>query len=333
MSRERQLFAACAGGNLEALRSIPLGDVCLLANVTNEEGETPLLLAAERGDLEMCKYLVEDARAYVDCTKGLSVHNVRTKNDGGTPLLIAARKGHLAVAQYLVSRGANVNHRKMGGATPTYISTQEGHLEMLKFLVASGGDPSITIDDQGTCVYIAAQNNRLDCLLFLVDECHQDPTLADVENWAPLHIATQEGYEEVVRVLLDRGCDPLSVIKELGWNAAGIAVRNCRASIFRLFVERYEVKMFDPAANDSWGLPHIAAGMNAVSILQYILDKGVDPDIRMSDGLTPLHIAVRNSNIVACHVLLAYGADLEARSLYDQSVEDYSVERPAMKSW
>ena len=72
-----------------------------------EDGRTLLHIAAWKGRLDICKYLVSggvDARAQ--------------DKYGNTPLHRAAYRGHLEVCKWLVSKGADVNARDNRFRTP-----------------------------------------------------------------------------------------------------------------------------------------------------------------------------------------------------------------------
>ena len=59
---------------------------------------TPLCIAAQRGHLEVVRFLVE---------AGANKDQGRT-DTGATPLFTAAQNGHLEVVQFLVESGANM---------------------------------------------------------------------------------------------------------------------------------------------------------------------------------------------------------------------------------
>ena len=62
------------------------------------DGETPLLIAAGEGHLEVVRHLVE-----VGALKD------QARNDGATPLFVAARAGHLDVVRHLAEVGAQID--------------------------------------------------------------------------------------------------------------------------------------------------------------------------------------------------------------------------------
>lgn len=89
-------------------------------NARNEEnGDTPLIMAAEFGFRGVCDALLAGGA-------NVNAYNV----DGATPLLIAALKGHLDVGTVLFAAGANINAANLSGAMPLLASVQEGHLKV-----------------------------------------------------------------------------------------------------------------------------------------------------------------------------------------------------------
>jgi ankyrin repeat protein len=75
-------------------------------------GETPLTRAAWKGDMDICKILIENGA------------NLEAKDAywGDTALMLAARNGNQYLVKYLVSRGADVNARNNNGETPLVLA-------------------------------------------------------------------------------------------------------------------------------------------------------------------------------------------------------------------
>ncbi len=96
-------------------------------DLSNNVGETPLMLASIEGDLPVVKVLVLQNKAKVD-------------HIGWTPLHYACAKGQLEVAQFLVANGANVDSRGPNGSTPLMMAAQSGNEELIKFLLDKGAD-------------------------------------------------------------------------------------------------------------------------------------------------------------------------------------------------
>jgi hypothetical protein len=88
-------------------------------------GDTPLILAALRGSVEICKLLLEHGA------------KIESKNiDGFTPLLCACQEGHLSVVSLLIDRGANVEASTILGSRSLHIAAQNGRLGIVKALIA-----------------------------------------------------------------------------------------------------------------------------------------------------------------------------------------------------
>ncbi|CAG9799312.1 unnamed protein product [Chironomus riparius] len=96
----------------------------------NERGETPLHIAAKKGDLEGAKKLLEQG----------SNPNV-TDFAGWTPLHEAANHGHYHLAQILIKFGANVMATGLDDMTPLHDAASFGNQKLVKMLIEKGADP------------------------------------------------------------------------------------------------------------------------------------------------------------------------------------------------
>ncbi|XP_031347220.1 ankyrin repeat domain-containing protein 12 isoform X3 [Photinus pyralis] len=95
----------------------------------NERGETPLHLAAIKGDVEqVCKLLSHHADPNV------------ADFAGWTPLHEACNHGWFEVACRLVQAGANVNARGFDDDTPLHDAAVNGHLKLAQYLLEKGAD-------------------------------------------------------------------------------------------------------------------------------------------------------------------------------------------------
>ncbi|VVC86225.1 ankyrin repeat domain-containing protein 12 isoform X6 [Leptidea sinapis] len=96
----------------------------------NERGETPLHVAAIRGDHEQVRKIINQGQD----------PNV-TDFAGWTPLHEACNYGWLQVVAVLVSCGANVNAKGLDDDTPLHDAATSGNLKMVKFLIEHGAQP------------------------------------------------------------------------------------------------------------------------------------------------------------------------------------------------
>ncbi|KAK2900435.1 hypothetical protein Q8A67_008550 [Cirrhinus molitorella] len=98
-------------------------------NKRNERGETPLHMAAIRGDVKQVKELI-----------GLGA-DVSVKDFAGwTPLHEACNLGYYDVAKVLIGAGAEVNTQGLDDDTPLHDASSSGHTDIVKLLLRHGGN-------------------------------------------------------------------------------------------------------------------------------------------------------------------------------------------------
>uniref|UniRef100_A0A8C1IRF1 Ankyrin repeat domain 12 n=1 Tax=Cyprinus carpio TaxID=7962 RepID=A0A8C1IRF1_CYPCA len=98
-------------------------------NKRNERGETPLHMAAIRGDVKQVKELI-----------GLGA-DVNVKDFAGwTPLHEACNLGYYDVAKVLIGAGAEVNTQGLDDDTPLHDASSSGHKDIVKLLLRNGGN-------------------------------------------------------------------------------------------------------------------------------------------------------------------------------------------------
>jgi ankyrin repeat protein len=201
------LIQAVAHGMIDAARCL-VRDLKADVDQADEQGMTPLFIAAQLSNLEMVRCLVTDLGANVDlASKG-----------GNTPLHSAAQEGHLEVVLCLVKElRADVNKTNQNGCTPVYIAAQEGFVNIVRCLVEIlGADVNQASLNGCTPLYIAAQEGNLGMVQCLVEELSADVNQAAHVGSTPLMIAAERMHHKVVRYLLKHGADPQALHREFG---------------------------------------------------------------------------------------------------------------------
>ncbi|WP_252120576.1 ankyrin repeat domain-containing protein [Candidatus Chromulinivorax destructor] len=213
-----------------ALHNIVRGWLRAWGNKKYIDGSTPLHIAAEKGHMEIIKFLLAAGvsvdiqmpngatalyfaaqNGYTEIVRlliqgGANVDIQRTDN-GYTALCIAAEKGHLEIVRFLVEHGADVNMKKnVNGATSLYLAAEKGHIEIVKFLLAAGASVDMQMDNEATSLYIAAQNGYTGIVRLLI-EGGANVNIQIIEGSTPLHIAALYGHAEIVRILLAAGAN------------------------------------------------------------------------------------------------------------------------------
>lgn len=107
-------------------------DAGLSPNLTNEKGDSLLMLASYNGSFETAKMLLE---------KGAEVDK---KNDRGqTPLAGVAFKGNLEIVKLLVENGANIDENNGLGMTAYSFAVMFGRSEVASYLASKSKNKSL----------------------------------------------------------------------------------------------------------------------------------------------------------------------------------------------
>jgi ankyrin repeat protein len=95
-------------------------------DVRNHAGETPLMMAA--------------LKAEVDAATALVAHGASVRKDGWSPLHYAATGGSAAIVKLLLDKGALLEARSPNGSTPLMMAARYGNEEAVDALLAAGAD-------------------------------------------------------------------------------------------------------------------------------------------------------------------------------------------------
>ena len=118
-------------------------------NLPNQQGETPLMMAAIKGNLELVKKLV---------ARGADVNR-----EGWTPLHYAASAGlehSVDIARYLLEEHAYIDAPSPNGSTPLMLAAQYSSEGMVKLLIEEGADVSLRNQQGQTAVDFARRSER-----------------------------------------------------------------------------------------------------------------------------------------------------------------------------
>lgn len=95
----------------------------------NAENESPLMLAALKGRLEICKDLI--------------ARDADVNRPGWTPLHYAATGGHIEVMQLLLDHHAYIDASSPNGSTPLMMAAMYGTDNAVKLLIEAGADITV----------------------------------------------------------------------------------------------------------------------------------------------------------------------------------------------
>jgi ankyrin repeat protein len=118
----------------------------------NEKGDTALLLAARRGDIEVVQALLDPPV----CA------NIHTRNlKGSNALIAAAMKGHTEICKLLLKHGADVNQSTDSSDTALSLAIWQNHTDVCLLLMHAGAQVD-NVDKFGDCLAYGTRVLRAD---------------------------------------------------------------------------------------------------------------------------------------------------------------------------
>lgn len=205
---------------------------------------------------------------------------VRMFTKSMTGLHICGIFGLETLAGYLIQNGADLNQRNSYGDTPLHEAVTHERIVVAQLLLSGGAD-------------VNAQ---------------------DTNGRTPLHIAARTS-EVLLQELLRHGANPDALDRK-----GRIPLHKAIGSrIFRLLVEK--TTNFNVSDNGGRTILHAAVieGGGSVKKVRLLLDQGIDVELKDSTSATALHHAAMLDRVEVGRLLLEHGADVNARTIKDET--------------
>ena len=203
-------FAAHAGsvGVLEYIVNLHPA----LVDDKDADGCTALMLALMKAHTEAAKLLLD---------RGAAV-NIAS-SDGGTALHHAAGAGDDELCGMIIERGGEVDAASSAG-TPLHWAAGEGAIGALSTLLEHRADPN-TLDPRGiSAVAMAVVRGAKGCTEMLIN-ANADCLLTLPGNMTPLHVASDMGNLEVVKMLVGAEGSATEMLDENGHSPLSLAIQ------------------------------------------------------------------------------------------------------------
>lgn len=146
-------------------------------NAPSSTGFTALMVAADQGNLEMYRFLLEKgASKFGKVTSGSKAYI------GKEPFYFAVAGGELLIIKDLFKKEALKNHK--GDNYPLHHASFKCHRDVIDFLLEEGADPGYQNSKGRTALHVASENNCINGVISLI-EAGADPLLKDKSGKAP----------------------------------------------------------------------------------------------------------------------------------------------------
>uniref|UniRef100_A0A8R1E2Y5 Ankyrin repeat and sterile alpha motif domain-containing protein 1B n=1 Tax=Caenorhabditis japonica TaxID=281687 RepID=A0A8R1E2Y5_CAEJA len=190
------------------------------------------------------------------------------------PIHLAAWNGNLEIVKMLLLQALEkpvdlLNAVNIFNETPLHLAVQRGHLEVVRYLIKKNADPFIRNENRENVLDVASRIGSAEAIRLLCEKWPKFPVQSAYESLRmgapdvkrtfpaiyPFHLAAKYNHVECMRALLDNGFD------------AGYTTEDGTAL-------------------------HVAAACGQVEAVKFLLQIGVDTDIKNQHGQTVLEMII-----------------------------------------
>ncbi|GFU11197.1 ankyrin-3 [Nephila pilipes] len=259
-----------------------------LVNIDIDLGPNPLHLAAGNGHYDLVKLLL---------SYGASIDH--KDENMRTALHCCIIKGHFDIVELLVKRGADIEAKDFRGRTPLHMAVNKGYYEISKFLISKGAyiyskDAS---DSTALSESIIQGHDEIMKLLLLNEADVRDE---DDINVTSILKSFLKDYTVISNSLLRKA--------NIDIENYGLTVLHLGALLGNLELVKYcfgkDKSCIDARDSSDLTALHMAVLSNHPEIVSFLIDNGVEINVKDTNGHTPLLLAASNNSIKITRLLI-----------------------------
>lgn len=290
--------------------------------------------AARAGDIDTIRKLVSE---------GVDI-NARKQGEGGAPLQTATNWNNFEAVKTLISLGANVNAG--GGRGAPLLRAAGRDTRIVKLLIDAGGDVNYAEAKHRYTPLSSAAGNRTETFESLTEsggytgpfpdsletvrlllEAGANPNHIDAFSESPLRIAMRTGNTEIARLLLPAGADVHQRISPETGSQRGDTVLMETIGHYAVYRDIAAIRLlldFGANPNDrneldyredqekrggpwqGYSVLSYAAKYGFYDVVKLLLERGADPTLSRTDGVTAYELSLREKHPKTAALLNSY---------------------------
>jgi ankyrin repeat protein len=258
------------------------------ANVVDGNGVPALMAATLFGDVKLMELVLAHGA------------DANRAGPGGTTALIWAVPD-VAKVRLLLAHGASVNAKSDNGRTALLVaSSLPGTVDLLKLLLDRGADLRAQDGASATALSLALRSSDLDVVKFLVGSGLDPKTLSP----GAVRVALARWDRPTTDFLVARGINPPAdlLLTTANWEPTDLVAHwiDAGASVNATSNAQYSrTPLLSAVASDA---------PSSVANLRLLLERGADPNARMTEGESALDFAIYKGDRAKMQLLEQHGA-------------------------
>uniref|UniRef100_A0A6J0V738 Transient receptor potential cation channel subfamily A member 1 n=1 Tax=Pogona vitticeps TaxID=103695 RepID=A0A6J0V738_9SAUR len=204
-------------------------------------------------------------------------------------------------------------------ATPLHHAAEQGQLELMQMIIDSSAEALNVTDSCGnTPLHWATKKNQTESVKLLLSR-GANPNILNSNTMAPLHLAVQSLYNELVKIFIEHSTTDINLEGESGNTPILIACYKNNVEALKLLIE----KGGNICKGNSMGCMavHAAAFSGAKGCMEILIKRGeelgysTESHINFTNNgkCSPLHLAVQSGDLEMIKMCIEYGAQIDLK--------------------
>ncbi|XP_071098269.1 serine/threonine-protein phosphatase 6 regulatory ankyrin repeat subunit A-like [Haliotis cracherodii] len=301
------LHVACCGGDVHMVKHV-LCNKQFGPEDRGKFGRTPLMMAAEKGQIRVFDSLINRA-----CDiKALDFQ-------GYNVLHVACFGGDIDMVSHVLTKTKlDIESKGQYGRTPLMVAANKGHKRLFEFLVSMGCDVAAVDEDTNNILHVACQGGSLGMVKYIISQKIFPAEVKGRLGRTPVMHAAYFGQNEVFDYLVSKGCS-LSVIDSDGDTILHMACYGGNQELVEAVLSKGVVGI---ETKGKYGRTPVmtAADFGHMNIFDFLVSKGCDLSVVDANGDNILHVACYCGNVdMVMHLISQKVCGIESRGKYGRT--------------
>lgn len=211
-----------------------------------------------------------------------------------------------------IKNGVDINSTNSEGLTALHISVEYERINIIDFLLENGAEIDIQCNKGNTPLMHGIEKNVQEEIINKLITCKSNFDIQNVKGKTALMLATEKGYKNVIRILLEAKCQ--YDLKDHEDNTIlHLTIDKC--DILKLFLEKLKYSNCINSKNKR-GFTPLLHNIHDIESVKILLASNVDPNACSTlEGVTALLLAAKLGDINLVNLLLKYKANVNQQDI------------------